>query len=128
MLELFLIRVIDFFLYLFNFLKFGQLFIIFLDSVVIFDHHYTFLFVMPSSFRIFLDLLFIFTSNKKRFSQNSIKHHDIWLDSKKSGIIFFWQIIQRLKILNFFLKFIFHLVKIFLIFIKIFIVDILTNV
>lgn len=90
MLQLLLIRVVDFF---FNFLDnvFVDLLTVLFVSVIVLDHHDTFSLVMPCGLGWLLleNLVGLFTSDEKGFLQSTVNHHDITLDSEKSRIVLF---------------------------------------
>lgn len=84
MLQLLLIRVVDFF---FNLIDIDFLFLIFLPIVVL-DHHHTLSLIVPCSIRVLIDYC-IFAAYKEWFGENSVNHHDEALDCKESRIVFF---------------------------------------
>lgn len=129
MFKFFFIRVIDFLFdfinhVLIDFLLFTVTFLVF---KIILNHHDSFSFIVPCGFcwLLFNNLIWTFTTNKERLFESSINHHNVAFDSKETWIIFFLKIFKWMISLDVLLELFFYLIKIFLVFIEIFIFNIL---
>lgn len=120
MLEFFLVWVIDFF---FNVVNINVLLLFSLVSIVIFDHHDTFSFIVPGSVWILVDDS-IFAADEERLGKNAINHQDKAFYCEKSRVVLLFEIVKIMKFFNVFLEFHFQVIDILFFFIEVFIVDI----
>ena len=108
MFKFFFIWIVDF---LFDLID-VNFFLLFLISVVVFDHHNSFPFIVPGSIGILIDD-FIFLADKERFRKNTVDHHNETFYSEKTRVVLLLKVKQIMVLFDVLFKFLLHLVDVF---------------